>query len=74
MLIECYSLQVENDLDMPTRPKLTPGISIIDLVLTSQELGPLQLWAVDTEHQTGSDHELIVLEWEKMHKETTGPF
>ena len=65
---------MENDPDTSTRSKLTPGISIIDLALTSQELGPLQLWAVDSEHQTGSDHELIVLEWEKPCKETAEPF
>jgi len=67
-LIERFELLVENDPDVPTRPKTTPGISIIDLALTTRELGPLECWTVDTEHQTGSDHELIVLEWAPVNK------
>ena len=40
LLIERYELIVNNDTNFPTRPS-SPGISIIDLALTSPELGLL---------------------------------
>ena len=69
-LIEQHNLQIENDSDISTRSKSTSEISIIDLVLTSQKLELLQLWAVDAEHQISSDHELIVLEWKEIMRNT----
>jgi hypothetical protein len=62
-LIERESLYINNTLGVPTRPKTTPGISIIDLSLTTVEMGPLEAWTVDEDHATGSDHELLVMEW-----------
>jgi hypothetical protein len=46
-LIEEFDLYINNDSDTPTRPKSTLGISIIDLALTTQGLGPLSTWAID---------------------------
>ena len=65
-LIEIYELYVNNDSDVPTRSKTTPGKSIIDLAITFPEMEALSAWYVDSEHPTTSDHELIVVEWEEM--------
>ncbi|KAJ5453717.1 uncharacterized protein N7458_004673 [Penicillium daleae] len=62
-LIESESLYINNKLGIPTRPKTTPGISIIDLSLTTVDMGPLLAWTVDGDHATGSDHELLVMKW-----------
>ena len=62
-LIEARGLYLNNEPGVPTRPKTTPGISIIDLTLTTVSMGPLQAWTVDQDHPTGSDHELLVMEW-----------
>jgi hypothetical protein len=78
-LIEEENLYINNEPGVPTRPKTTPGISIIDLALTTVNMGPLQAWMVDKDHPTGSDHELLVMEWapiehasEPPSKEVTG--
>jgi hypothetical protein len=42
--------------------KKTKG-SIIDLMFTIIELGPLDLWAIDEDNLTLFDHVLILLEW-----------
>lgn len=62
-LIERYELVVINDTDFPTRPS-SPGMSIIDLALTSPELGSLQVWKTPEEYPLLSNHELILMEWE----------
>lgn len=62
-LIDKAGLHINNELGVSTRPKRTPGISIIDLSLTTASMGPLEMWTVDQEHPTGSDHELIIMEW-----------
>ena len=62
-LIDNYELIVNNNTDFLTRP-LSPGISIIDLALTSPELGPLRVWEFPEEYPSLSDHELIMMEWE----------
>ena len=64
-LIESYELIVNNNTDFPTRPS-SPGISIIDLALTSPDLGPLRVWEIPEEYPSLSDHELILVEWEDM--------
>ncbi len=46
-------------------------ISIIDLALTSPELGVLQVWEIPEEYPSLSDHELILMEWEDI--EAQGP-
>ena len=61
-LIEIYELYVNNNSDVPTRPKVSPELSIIDLAITSPEMEALSAWHVDSEHPSDSDHELIVVE------------
>ena len=65
-LIERHCLYVNNAPGEATRYKQTPGVSIIDLALSSQALGPLQAWEVEKEKPTTSDHELIILAWEAL--------
>lgn len=62
-LIETYKLLVNNDTGFPTRPG-SQGLSIIDLALTSPDLGLLRVWEIPKEYPSLSDHELIVLEWD----------
>src|SRR5271154_29236 len=64
-IIEDYDLILNNEPGAITRPGKEGGSrgSIIDLTFTTTDLGPLDLWAIDTEWPTPSDHELIVLEW-----------
>ena len=69
-LIEGFELIVNNDTDLPTR-LLSQGISIIDLVLTSPELGVFRVWEIPEEYLSLSDHELILMEWEDI--EAQGP-
>jgi ribonuclease HI len=65
-VIDRYSLYVNNPPGEATRYKESPGVSIIDLALTTPSLGPLQAWEIDREKATGSDHELILLGWEAL--------
>src|SRR5271156_5828740 len=62
-LIEDYNLILNNEPGAITRPGKENGGSIIDLTFTTEELGPLEIWAIETEWPTPSDHVLIVLEW-----------
>src|SRR5699024_5196273 len=39
-LMDKAGLYINNELGIPTRPKSTPGISIIDLALTTVSMGP----------------------------------
>jgi len=71
-LIEQHDLLVTNDPEEPTRPKSTPGISIIDLSITSQDLGLLPRWLIDRDCSTGSDHELILMEWDDIGENPQG--
>ena len=64
-LIDSYELIVNNDTDFPTRSS-SPGMSIIDLALTSPELGPLRVWEIPEEYPSLSDYELILMEWENI--------
>ena len=64
-LLERDELIVNNDTDFPTRPS-SSGISIIDLALTSPELGPLRVWEIPEEYPSLSDHEIILMEWEEI--------
>ncbi|ODM18159.1 hypothetical protein SI65_06030 [Aspergillus cristatus] len=72
-LVDEAGLYINNELGVPTRPKRTPGISIIDLALTTVSMGPLEMWTVDQEHPTGSDHELIIMEWTSLERISTIP-
>lgn len=67
-LIETYELFVNNDLDYATRPS-SGGISIVDLALTSPQLGPLRVWEIPEEYLSLFDHELILVEWDEMEEE-----
>jgi endonuclease/exonuclease/phosphatase family metal-dependent hydrolase len=62
-LIEDYDLILNNEPGVITRPGKDSTGSVIDLTFTTEELGPLELWAIETEWLTPSDHVLIVLEW-----------
>jgi len=72
-LIDKAGLYINNELGVSTRPKRTPGISIIDLALTTGSMGPLETWGIDQEHPTGSDHELIVMEWTPLEQTSATP-
>ena len=72
-LIDKAGLYINNELGVSTRPKRTPGISIIDLALTTVSMGPLETWGIDQEHPTGSDHELIVMEWTPLERTSATP-
>ena len=61
-LFESYELIVNNDTNFPTRLS-SPGISIIDLALSSPGLGPLRVWEIPEEYLSLSDHKLILMEW-----------
>ena len=61
-LIDTYSLILNNTED-PTR-KEGNSKSVIDLTLSTIEMGALESWQVDLEHSTPSDHEVISFSWE----------
>ena len=62
-IIDQYNLLVNNEPGRATRPS-SQGISVIDLALSTMELGPLTLWEIPEEYPSLSDHELILLRWE----------
>ena len=62
-LIEGYELIVNNDIKFPIWLS-SPGISIINLALTSPDLGPLRVWEISEKYPSLLDHELILIEWE----------
>lgn len=64
-MIKRYELIVNNDTDFPTQLS-SPGISIIDLALTSPDLGPLRIWKIPEEYLSLSDHEFILIKWEEI--------
>ena len=70
-LIERYELIINNDTNFSTRP-LSPGISIIDLALTSPDLGPLRVWEIPQKYPSLSNHELILIEWEDIDTKSCG--
>ena len=72
-LIERKDLFINNEPGVPTRPKATPGISVIDLTLTTARMGPLETWRVDQDYPTGSDHEVLVMEWGELERFLTPP-
>ncbi len=61
--IKSYELIVNNDTNFPPRPS-SLGISIIDLALTSSDLGLLRIWEIPEEYPSLSDYELILMKWE----------
>lgn len=65
-IIDKYGLLINNDMTTATRPKQTPGCSIIDLTLTTPDLGFLHAWTIDPEYATPSDHELISFDLENL--------
>ena len=62
-LIEQFGLLINNEPRRATRPS-SKEVSIIDLALSSPQLGRLTLWEIPEEYPSLSDHELIVLRWE----------
>jgi hypothetical protein len=61
-IIEDFDLILNNEQGAITRPGKKNKGSIIDLTFTTIELGPLDLWAIDEDNLTPSDHALILLE------------
>lgn len=61
---------MNNDPDYATRPSSQGMISIIDLALSSAELGPLCIWEIPEEYPSLSDHELILLGWEDIDQQS----
>ena len=61
-IIEQFGLLINNKPGRATR-LLSRDVSIIDLALSSPQLGPLTLWEIPEEYPSLSDHELIVLRW-----------
>lgn len=59
-LIEKFHLLINNESGRSTRP-ISRGVSIIDLVLSTIELGPLSLWEISKDLLSLLDYELIVL-------------
>ena len=62
-IIEDFDLILNNEQGAITRPGNKNKGTIIDLTFTTTELGPLDLWAIDEDNLTPSDHALILLEW-----------
>ncbi len=62
-MIDQYGLLINNKPGRSTRPT-SQGILVIDLALSTSELGPLTLWEIPEEYPALSDHELILLRWE----------
>ena len=61
--IDQFGLLINNEPGRSTRPT-SQGVSVIDLALSTVELGPLTLWEIPEEYPALSDHELILLRWE----------
>ena len=59
--MEIYNLIINNNLDFSTR-LANHGIFIIDLALTSTDLGLLQIWEICEKYPSLSDYEVILLE------------
>ena len=62
-LIDQFGLLINNEPGRSTRP-ISQGISVIDLALSTSELGPLTLWEIPEDYPALSNHELILLRWE----------
>lgn len=62
-LIEKFDLLLNNESGRTTR-LVSNGISILDLALSTVELGFLILWEIPEDYPSLSDHELILLRWE----------
>lgn len=61
-LIERHGLIVNNEDYQPTRLGKNCK-SIIDLTLSTQNVGALTSWGIDSDRATTSDHEVIVFAW-----------
>ncbi len=61
--IDQFALIINNEPGRSTRPA-SQGVSVIDLALSTTELGPLTLWEIPEDYPALSDYELILLRWE----------
>jgi ribonuclease HI len=59
-LVDKYQLIINNQLGTYTRKA---SKAVLDLALTTIEMGPLTTWEIPEGYPSLSDHELIVLEW-----------
>ena len=71
-IIEQFGLLINNKPGRATRPS-SREISIIDLAISSPQLGPLTLWEIPDEYPSLSNHELIVLRWEDVDYNSANP-
>lgn len=60
---------MNNYVTVATRPKQSPGLSIIDLILTTPDIGLLSTGIIDPEYATPLDHELITFDIENLNIE-----
>jgi hypothetical protein len=64
-LVERHGLVLNNN-DQPTR-RGRDCQSIIDLTISTPNVGQLEMWEVDEDLATPSDHEVIVFSWSPLH-------
>jgi hypothetical protein len=66
-IITKFGLILNNEPSVITRPAEAVNSyhlkSIINLTFTTPEIEPLESWAIEIDHLTPSDHELIVFQW-----------
>lgn len=65
-LINTHNLIINNDTSIPTRPKQTAGHSVIDLAITTPELGFVAEFPIDPDCLIPSDHELITFDLDNL--------
>lgn len=68
-IIDQHKLPVDNDMTIPTRPKQTLGCFIIDITMTTPDIGYLPAWTIDPEYSTPPDNELIIFDFENLNSQ-----
>lgn len=71
-LLRDYDLIINNDTSILTRPIRTLGRSVIDLTLTTPDLGLVSAWNIDLDYSTPSDYELITFDLENIDQTQDG--
>ena len=67
-IVEDFNLILNNEQGAITRLEKENKDIIIDLTFTITELELLNLWIIDEDNLTPSDHALILLEWADIHE------
>jgi hypothetical protein len=63
MIIKDFNLILNNEHGAIIRLGNKIKGSIIDFTFTTTELGPLDLWVINEDNLTPSNHALILMEW-----------